>query len=236
MINITNSDIADITVGDIPVEKAYLGTNLVWENYNGPDLIDAEYIENTSNAFIDTGFKNGAAAWSIDAVISFNTIKQGYIIGSRGSSSTRYFQMLRLNSQGHLYTMVNQTNAMNSEYTIELGKKYHFVGSIKSMNVYYEDIDEETQETVTKSFTLTNSGSYVSNGYTINIFNWVGQDHVNHRIQGKIYSVKLYNSSNTLIRDYVPKYQYSTKKYGLYDIVNDTLNFSPNGTAFNGKR
>lgn len=197
------------------------------------DYILCEYIENTSTAYINTGYKNGAQSWRIDAVISLTTAnKGGYIIGSRGSS--RYFQTIEITSNPYFETKAHQTTVANSDYTAELNKKYHLVGTPKSLTVSYEDIDEETQETIEKSFTITNSGGLYSNGYELAIFNLRQSITAQNAFQGRLYGLKLYNSSGTLIRDYIPMYQVSTNTYGLYDVLNDKFYGSGNSSKFTG--
>lgn len=197
------------------------------------DYILCEYIENTSTAYINTGYKNGAQSWRIDATISLTTAnKGGYIIGSRGSS--RYFQTIEVSSNGYFETKAHQTTVANSDYTAELNKKYHLVGTPKSLTVSYDDIDEETQETVEKSFTITNSGGLYSNGYELTIFNLRQSITAQNAFQGRLYGLKLYNASGTLIRDYIPMYQVSTNTYGLYDVLNDKFYGSGNSSKFTG--
>ena len=197
------------------------------------DFILCEYIENTSTAYINTGYKNGATSWRIDALISLTTAnKGGYIIGSRGSS--RYFQTIEITSNPYFETKAHQTTVANSDYTAELNKKYHLVGTPKSLTVSYEDIDEETQETIEKSFTITNSGGLYSNGHELAIFNLRQSITAQNAFQGRLYGLKLYNASGTLIRDYIPMYQVSTDTYGLYDVLNDKFYGSDNSSKFTG--
>ena len=56
MINITNN-IIDITVGSTPIEKACIGSSLVWEK-NSPVLpydAQVEYLTSSGTQYIDTG-------------------------------------------------------------------------------------------------------------------------------------------------------------------------------------
>lgn len=48
----------------------------------------------------------------------------------------------------------------------------------------------------------------------------------------KIYWAKFYDSSNTLVRDYIPCYRKSDNKPGMYDLVNNTFNVSANSYEF----
>ena len=197
------------------------------------DFVRVEYIENTSTAYINTGYKNGATSWRIDAVISLTTAnKGGYIIGSRGSS--RYFQTIEVTTNPYFETKAHQTTVANSDYTAELNKKYHLVGTPKSLTVSYDDIDEETQETIEQSFTITNSGGLYSNGYELAIFNLRQSVTAQNAFLGRLYGLKLYNASGTLIRDYIPMYQISTDTYGLWDRVEEKFYTSPNRVKFTG--
>lgn len=197
------------------------------------DFVRVEYIENTSNAYINTGYKNGASAWSIDATISFNQIKTCYLYGGRGTSSTRYLQYAKLVGD-NFSTSVHMTTVTDTENPVVTDKKYHLNGSVKSLTIDYKDIDEETQEEIEKSFTITNSGGYVNNGQPIYIFACYGVISVANNFNGKLYGFKLYNASGTLIRDYIPMYQISTDTYGLWDRVNEEFYTSPNGVKFTG--
>lgn len=197
------------------------------------DFVRVEYIENTSNAYIDTGYKNGASAWSIDATISFNQIKTCFLYGGRGSSSTRYLQYAKLVGD-NFSTSVHMTTVTDTENPVVVDKKYHLNGSVKSLTIDYKDIDEATQEEVDKTFTITNGGVYVSNRQPIYIFACYGVISVANNFNGKLYGFKLYNASGTLVRDFIPMYQISTDTYGLWDRVEEKFYTSPNGVKFNG--
>lgn len=197
------------------------------------DFVRVEYIENISNAYINTGYKNAGSAWSIDATISFNQIKTCYLYGGRGTSSTRYLQYTKLVGD-NFSTSVHMTTVTDTENPVVVDKKYHLNGSVKSLTIDYKDIDEETQEEVDKTFTITNGGGYVNNGQPIYIFACYGVISVANNFNGKLYGFKLYNASGTLVRDYIPMYQISTDTYGLWDRVNEEFYTSPNGVKFTG--
>lgn len=57
MINITNNDISDITIGNTSIEKAFLGNQLVWEKNSLPYDAEVSYLEGTGTQYIDTGIK-----------------------------------------------------------------------------------------------------------------------------------------------------------------------------------
>ena len=201
---------------------------------------ECEYIENSSNAYIDTNIKNGANSFSIDASISITTLTNGYIFGSRGSSSTHYWQLLRILNTANLSTSVHMTTVTKDDYTLQTNKKYHLSGTLKNLTVQYQDTETriedevEIEEIVDKSFTITNSGTFVSNGNNIAIFNIIYSPTDANGFKGKIYYFKIYNSSGTLVRDYIPARDELTGKYGLLDKVNNVFYTSPNGIPFTG--
>ena len=59
MINIGTLELADAYVGSTPIEKAYLGSTLVWEKSSPAPDYDAqvEWLATDGAAYIDTGFK-----------------------------------------------------------------------------------------------------------------------------------------------------------------------------------
>jgi hypothetical protein len=187
------------------------------------DLVPCEYIENTSLAYIDTNIENGAVSWSIDAVISINEAKTGYIIGSRGAS--RYYQTIYVNSAMNFVTRINNTTETYSDYTAEIEKKYHLVGTPKRLTV----TDEDGQ-----SFTITNSGGFVSNGHSLTLFNLKSYIIEANAFLGRVYSLKLYRN-NVLVRDYMPMFKKSTGEYGLNDNLNGVFYGSANNNKFTGK-
>ncbi len=56
MINITNNNIVDIVVESTPIEKAYLGSQLVWEKDSPAPKYDAEveYLQSSGTQYIET--------------------------------------------------------------------------------------------------------------------------------------------------------------------------------------
>jgi len=196
------------------------------------DFVRVEYIENSNLAYINTNFSistnNG---YSIDAVITISSAKQGYLIGK--SAGNPYNASIGISANPYFRTYCNRTAINYTEYTAELDKKYHLIGSPQELTVEYEDIDEETQETVTKSFTFENSGSIV-NSKQLSIFNIIGYVNNSNAFYGRIYSFKLYSHSGTLVRDFIPMYQISTDTYGLWDRVNEEFYGSANSYKFTG--
>ena len=57
MIKIGGTEIVDIAVGSIPIKKAYIGSQLVWEKSSPvlPYDAEVEYIQSSGTQYIDTG-------------------------------------------------------------------------------------------------------------------------------------------------------------------------------------
>ena len=196
------------------------------------DFVRVEYIENSNLAYINTNFSISTnVGYSIDAVITISSAKAGYLVGKSGGNP--YNASIGITATPNFKTFCNRTTVNYTDYTAELDKKYHLTGSPKNLTVEYEDIDEDTQETVTKSFSFTNDGSIV-NSKQLSIFNIIGYVNNSNAFYGRIYSFKLYNSSGTLVRDYIPMYQISTDTYGLWDRVNEEFYSSANSYKFTG--
>ena len=196
------------------------------------DYVRVEYIENSNLAYINTNFSISTnVCYSIDAVITISSAKAGYLIGKSGGNP--YNASIGITDTPKFKTFCNRTTVNYTDYTAELDKKYHLTGSPKNLTVEYEDIDEETQEKVTKSFSFTNDGRII-NSKQLSIFNIIGYVNTSNAFYGRIYSFKLYNQSGTLVRDFIPMYQISTDTYGLWDRVNDKFYSSANSYKFTG--
>lgn len=187
------------------------------------DYVRVEYIENISNAYINTGIKSNGAVWSIDANIATTTLKNGYIIGSRGTQSTRQWQAIYINN-GHFATYAHMTISTYTDYDVTENTKYHLEGTIKDLTVSCD----------TDTFNITNDNQFRDNSNYLAIFNIAYVPNVSNAFYGRIYSFKIYNASGTLIRDYIPMYQKSKHLYGLWDRVTEEFYTSPNGVKFTG--
>lgn len=204
------------------------------------DFVRVEYIENTSTAYIDTGIK-GNNNIKIDAVILFNATVAQFVYGSRRgdtmTASGNYGYLFYTDGTSYFGTCVGTIVTKNFDYTPITNKKYHLNGTMRNLNIIFNDIDEETGEVVEKTLNIVNSGTTPAsandkNSYIFNINSKSGIA-VNNALKGRVYSFKIYDGS-TLVRDYIPMYQISTDTYGLWDRVEKKFYTSPNGVKFIG--
>lgn len=204
------------------------------------DFVRVEYIENTSSAYINTGV-NVLNSKYFDIDISFSVLnRNNYIIGQRkkdntitGSANT--MDGILVNTSNNFETGVAMTDAINTDYIVEVDKRYRISGDYKNVTVTYTEVDEETSEDTQQSFTITNGGVYTNNhNQILYLFN-INQPTFNtaNAMCGKMYGCKLYNGT-VLLRDFIPMYQISTDTYGLWDRVEKKFYTSPNGVKFTG--
>ena len=184
---------------------------------------EVEYIENTGSQYINTGvvLTNG---FRIETQINIsNWYSEGnftgvcYYAGVIGANTYRDYivvykekPMLGMNTD----TQATSTLSLNTWYTID--------ASTISGNGYYK-IDETT---------VTSSSNAVSHS---NLNLWLFG--VNNNNDGKWWNAyikmketKIYNNSNTLVRDLVPCYRKSDNAIGMYDLTNDTF-YANSGTG-----
>lgn len=234
MIYLNNNEFDYIVINDTSVKKVYSEEDIVWENVGG-DFIRVEYIENLLNAYIDTGLTCNTS-YSIDTNIVLSSINRiHYLCGGREKndvidSDSNYSWGLFIDSDNKFGQMCVRTNSKYSDYTAEANLNYHITGTVRDTTVEYQ---EET--TGTLSFNWTNSAGDVSTyGQNLYLFN-VYQPNINanNSLIGKMYYFKIYDGS-TLIRDFVPMFQISTRKYGLYDKVNNVFYPSIGPDEFSG--
>lgn len=96
MIKIGGTEIVDIAIGSIPIEKAYIGSQLVWEK-SAPlpeGAVQVEWLKTDGKAYINTGF-TGKCEFIIKGGIDRTQTTSANIFGSRittyNSSITIYW-------------------------------------------------------------------------------------------------------------------------------------------------
>lgn len=88
---------------------------------------------------------------------------------------------------------------------------------------YYGFVDTKLKAVTTGSGTYSYQNTYhfIINGRQYNTDTQRG-------IDGKIYGVKMWETDNTLLRDYIPAYDTQNNEYGMYDAANNTFYGSSN--------
>ena len=191
--------------------------NAVSHTANGHDYVQIEYIENTSNAFIDTQYIPKANCKIAMRIYSNGTAGDAYhgIYDSRGGGNSTGITFFPFNGIFALNwgTAVQNTTIPFSEhvlYDIEVSS-----GKLKVNGV-------ET------TFT---AGTDFSNATSIKLFR--NADASKRNWYGRIYSMKIYEG-RTLVRNLVPVLKISTAQFGLYDKKTGVFFASSTSTQLTG--
>lgn len=220
MINITNNNIVDIVVGSTPIEKAYIGSQLVWEK-SSPSLpydAEIEYIQGTGTQWIDTGYN----------ISSFNIEISSKWAQSSATTAICWYAAQHTGYSNY-YAPSFYSNASN-KYAVAYGNQWksgststntsaHVLRLVK--NILYRD--------GTKIVTAGTSTSFHSSDNTLGLFNTKKDDTLQGSscLPAKLYYFKLYEGG-TLVLDLIP-----VRKDGvgyMYDRVSKTL-FGNSGTG-----
>lgn len=178
------------------------------------DYIQLEYIENNSNAYIDTKYKPTNNTLIDSKLFVTKWGSWNAIFGARGVKSTLAYSLWCSNQSDKLFANFGSTNEhLPVRATVIHTVKYEYP------NLY---IDK----------TAINMGSETFST-PVTLFLFASNENGSARI-GKdlrIYYFKIFEA-DTLIRNYIPAKRKSDGAIGLYDTVNDTFSLSPNGTKF----
>ena len=221
MIKIGGTEITDIAIGSIPIEKAYIGSQLVWEKSSLPYDAEVEYLESDGTAYIDTGFVPNQNT-SVDAMfMKTSTLGNFFLFGVRPTStekSKEYAFLPYINQQVN-FRFGNRNTSKS--YLISIDTKYKLYTSKRT---FYLRDEQDTNLTSSTA----NSNTFNSE-YSIRLFGEkIGSDGGNVTSFLRIYYFKITNNT-TLARDFIPV-RVGTVGY-LYDKVSKTLYGNANSSG-----
>ena len=191
---------------------------------------EVEYVENTSTAFIDTGFKPNQNTDIYLTTQCVSSTSGGRHIGAGGYEKVNTINFdYETGAQGTLHISWGG-NAGWTIYSSCVGDynkhTYAWLGS----GTFVRDSGTSEEFTATASY-----GNYQCTD-NLGIFtryqNGSGGG-ANECFKGKVFYFKMYDNG-TLIRDLVPCTRDSDSKYGMYDLVTNTFYLSPNNVDFTG--
>ena len=190
------------------------------------DYVRVEYIENTSNAYIDTKIiANQNTNYEIKVQFTKNT-GYPYIFGSQYATKDRRFSLM----EGSYNTFYYISNLHKQEINLSLTAEQQTANlTIKKdgLNIYIDDVKAGsfTNTTFTTPTSLTIFTCHFANGSI----------DTGHQFYGKLYYLKIYDGE-TLVRNFIPVLNKATDEYGMYDLVEKKFYTSPNGAKFVGGR
>ena len=226
MSTIGGTDIADIKLGNVDIEKVYLGSDVVWEKESGDEYEICNYIENTSNGYIDTG----VSFYSINLIgtphlimsVEVLTAPSAWkgIFGSRYKSGDPDTCAVQVSNKNKWFTRIN-----SSDYSLNISIFGQHTITLQNHKCYVDDVAFTESKSIPRY-----SGATVAllgtHNRTTDTFSDLG-------LNCRVYSCQMFGGE-TLVRDYIPVRQKSTGLYGLLDRVNNVFYTSPNGTLFSG--
>ena len=176
---------------------------------------ECEYIESSGTQYINSGIKL-QFEYGFDVKFYTNSVvassgNYGCIFGGRYQSSNRDYQLTSYGSNGTLRWGGSDSSASGAKaYIVQ-----YTIQECSLHNGVFTDCNGNTK-TLTKThiespvnaylFGLNNNGSFAQSGSGC-----------------RIYYLKIYDDTDTLIRDFVPCYRKADTEIGMYDTVNDTF-------------
>lgn len=188
-------------------------------NVTFDDFVQVEYVENTSDAYIDT-------------LVNLKSYNYKFELDCQQTELKSQYSYLMAQEMGYENYRIGFYTNLNLVYAAVYGNQYK-ASTVKAdeerhkyiydKNVLYVDGVETVRPNTTSNF--YNVGNHLL------LLTYVPKV---QSIKAKIYSCKIYEN-NTLVRDFIPVLQVSTRRYGLWDKVEGKFYVSPNGTPFSGK-
>ena len=204
MINI-GGNIVEMSVGNIPIKNAYVGSQLVWEKSSPLLYTEIEYLESTGTQYIETNVVPNANT-GIYIHVTCTDNSDTFIVGMRhGYGNTRW-------SIGHsskfYYGYSTYASVNVSQSPAECWLNYLDSKKFRAKDNYGSDV---TVNLPSLSFTPA---------YNIRLFGSAGIVASYSKWKGKIYHVSITQGSD-LIMDFIPV-RVGQVGY-MYDKVSKTL-------------
>lgn len=241
-MKIGTTDIAKMYLGSTEIPKAYLGSALAYEAGGGggdtpqpdppvvlPDGYKAcKWIANPTEgtgAYIDTGIHCASGVricGKVENGMAGSTNK--FIFGATDASNAKMIQGgAPSNTTVHKFEFKNSTfskgyyNAVATEHTFDLSKD----------RLIYDGTEYQSSPAPTATFT-SDYPIYMCGRY----FKYYSNTYC---AVAKYYYFQIYEN-DVLVRDFVPAYEQSSGKYGMYDLENDTFYSSASSVEFQGEQ
>lgn len=206
--DITPPDITSIVLDSKVVKKIEdTNGNIWWQRPFPSDYTQVEYIENTGQSYINTGFTLDQNS-KVELIVYSTNFAQGHLFGSRESATSKNYTI----SDGHLDFGTYTKNRINF---------YSHANNLKTKLTFDKNTFKVDNESYNDSYQLTSVDDFtcIAPAY---IFYVSGNPYGNYRVWGKLYGCKIWDNG-TLARELVPCYRNSDNEPGLYDLVNDTF-------------
>lgn len=184
------------------------------------DFVRVEYIENTSNAYIQTDIIPNANT-GLKTKAYFTDSRDVYFVGLRNDGgNTRW----GIGHGGAGFYYCYGTYQGTNRLVDTKGEFYlNYKNDKKFITIDLDDSSTLTSNLPNLSFTPK---------FGIRIFGAAGSG-ANTIVKSRIYYLQI-TQGTEIIRDFIPMYQISKDTYGLWDRVTEEFYTSPNGVKFTG--
>lgn len=185
-----------------------------------------EYIQSTGTQYIDTGYAS-SSGFIADIKLSITSFSSGYqcIMGSHNLASPWGRNCIATNSNK---IEVGLCGVSSLTYTLTENTPY-LISFSSVIPSGFVKVDGTTIQSYGSLVSSSDGGSTLSQN---NVLIGANQYTVSNNMTtfpAKWYYIKLYNSNNTLIRDFIPC-RNPSGDVGLYDTINDTF-YNNSGTG-----
>jgi hypothetical protein len=207
MSKIGTADIKGIMLGSTEIVKAYLGSDVVFQNVVPPPagFEWCEYIQNTSTSYIDTGI-------NIRTIVTANLKMSA---PSKGSGNNVMYGLYSNNTIScQLY--------VNSSTKFTVSPNTHVVGATNGEKFVFDKIYDLAINNIKAASSNLTLYIFARNNSSRLPFNGM-----------RLYSCTMVTGGET-VRNFRPAYRIADEKYGLYDTINNQFYLSPNGVDFAG--
>jgi len=181
---------------------------------------EVEYITGVRYGYINTGF-DITDGYKFELDISFNELSTQYIIGAVDFSYPITRSHLACFDNGGFQFGLGAKEDIWTGLYIQTNTRYKIEASTTSGDNY-----------IKVNGTLYGQGTYTYslNNYRCYLLSTNGMSS-GEAFNGNMYSCKIYDNNDVLIRDFIPCYRKSDNKVGMYDIVNNVF-YTSEGNDF----
>lgn len=236
MIDIADNDeITDIVIGNTPIEKAYLGSTLVWQK-SIPMLEDADgnlyYVKDYINVgrrggrYCSIGLYPGPTDY-FETKMYLNGTGRHYNGAWGASNSNMYGVMCATNSIRIGYNNTSYGYKVSGGYS---GKTFTFKTVYDDTNEIMNFYIYDGNNTLAYTNSVAKSGDAASRTFLIGNFNGSSYGAQNN---DRVYYFKYWRNGE-LFRDLVPVQSVDTEEYCFFDKVNLKVYKSTGGSPFLG--
>ena len=179
-----------------------------------------EYLESTGTQYIDTGIQNTHKVQMGINLTAYNT-NYALLYGSQQTSPIIRRQM-NVSKPLNEFLVISSGSAGAGSHSVSVNN-----GEVFTTGVYHEitAIFSEKPELILdgKIFTSDDISDNASTGLNDYLFCYNYAGGALYNMKAKMYFAKIWNSNNSLVRNFIPAKRNSDEKLGMYDTVSGTF-------------